>query len=94
MSEKKGNYRSDLRLPALKGRQEKGRLVRGKGRGGRGEGSGEGSREERRGEGRRKGNPGIPHFFKVPIRPLCFYKRPASVPIFTIQKKSREAFCF
>lgn len=35
---------------------------------------------------------GIPCFSKVHFPPICFYKRPTSIPVFTIQKKSKEDF--
>ena len=37
---------------------------------------------------------GIPCFSKVCFIPLCFYKRPTLVPVFTNWKKSEEIFTF
>ena len=35
---------------------------------------------------------GIPHFLKVQVMPLHFYKRPTLVPVFVNQKKSQDDF--
>lgn len=39
-------------------------------------------------------HPGVPHCLKVHTVPLCFYKRPTLVPVFTEEEKSEEDFGF
>lgn len=45
-------------------------------------------------EKRLDGTRGIPHFSRICFTPLCSHKRPALVPVFVDQKKSKEDFRF
>lgn len=36
----------------------------------------------------------IPHFLKVCVMPLCFYKRPTFVPVLTIERNIKMIFVF